>query len=244
MGLLDNNIVRFLRSKNAVSSASYALDNVSNFLTIPNDAAYGAALVVVTSLTNGGTLSIVTDSPTRAIRFYNAENGEMLDNITSVGRYYVPINGIPVLYLRNSVAITDGSVSLYVRLIDEVPESVLLRKPIQLIATANIALSTSLQTIINDLKISDYKYYFISYEVRNGNAVATRIVTINAQPYHKYPYTAETRPGLSETIVDEQNSYSFQTNWQQIRGERIRIFVKEASHTDGDIIYMNLYGVR
>lgn len=247
MGLFDNNLIRVRRAKTYQGATDYDISSVGTLVSITNDNAYGAALIIVSAVSDGAEIIAYFDNAIYKTPIYDATTGDMLMAITKKGRYYVNMNGEATFVLRNLKAVPSGTATIAVNFVENVPDSVLLRKPVQLIGQATVELnSLSRITIFNDIRVADFKYYFIAYFLRNGSGSVVRKIKIEAQPYHPFTFQASNMPGLVETIIDEQNTYSFQTDWQRVRGDGLRVYFTEleSSITEGDMVSVDLYGVR
>lgn len=246
MGLLDNNLFGLSRNKKFINNQTYSLDSVGTIVTLTPNIRYKAVVIVVNSISSGAEISFYNSSPNGFPVFYN-EYGEILTRITKAGRYYINLSGESSGILRNEVAVTSGTCVVSAYYIEDIPDSIITLRPVQLIGQATVPLDTlSLITVFNNIIISNFKYYFISYIIRNGSSSVTRVIQVLAQPYHPYQYQVNNEPGLAENIVDGQDTYAFQSDWQKVRGNGLRLYVKELadSVTEGDTMYINIYGVR
>lgn len=246
MGLLDGNIFGVYRNKKFINNQTYQLDSVGNLVTIAPNVRFKAIAVVVNSISSGAEISFYNETPTVYPAFYN-ERGELIYNIKKTGRYFMRLSGESNGVLRNEKAVSGGSCTLSAFYVEDVPESVVSIRPVQLIGQVSVELnSLSRITVFNDIRVADFKYYFLAYTIRNGSSAIGRKIKIESQPYHPFLFQSSNAAGFVETIVEEQDTYSFQTDWQRVRGDGLRVYFTEleSAVTEGDVLYVDLYGVR
>ena len=123
----------------------------------------------------------------------------------------------------------------------EFPHEILDMKPVQLIASSitSIGQSTIKQVIAytETTNIKNFKFFYVSYVLRNNGSSVNRHVIITSQSYNDVA-------GLYNEIL-EGTKYSNQSAWQEVNGySGIRVFATIDNFQDGDTIETHLYGVR
>lgn len=224
-------------------NTTISLENAGNLKYIPIDYNYECIELYVSSI--NGVCSIVENykmiSP-----IYNA-NGEIVSEINAVGLYFIPVKGI---YGSDKVAIrcdtptTEGSMQVRADYLKKVPYEVTESKPIQKLASAVINVSTSnifvaLPETITRYLTRFFKYYFVAFSIKNNGSAVVKTVTLTSLPFYSTTFS-----GKGEEIL-VKNDYAGQSDWKEMKASfGIRLYATIPDYQEGDIMEIEMYGIR
>lgn len=228
---------------NAIDSQeTFSLTTVQNIKTFSgiNTNKYRCLCLDVSSMTAGAILDIYLGSGT-VNPFYDSEGNIFRKSITKNGIYFIPLTYPIDVVVRNMVAVESGSVKIRAYWMSEFPKNICDIKPIQKIASVKKDItSSSFFELLGQAKtteIVNFKFYYVTYELRNNNASVLRHVVIKAQPYNTFA-------GHTTDILESTN-YSEQSAFVEINGSTgIRFFAIVDDFQTGDTIEFHVYGVR
>ena len=228
---------------NAIDSQeTFSLTTVQNIKTFSdiNTNKYRCLCLDVSSMTSGATLDICLGSGT-VNPFYDSEGNIFRKSITKNGIYFIPLTYPIDVVVRNMVAVESGSVKIRAYWMSEFPKNICDIKPVQKIASVKKDITSAsgfeLLAQTKTTEIVNFKFYYVTYELRNNNVNVLRHVVIKAQPYNTF--------GGQSTEILEDGSYSAQSQYLDVNGSTgIRFFAIVDNFQENDTIEFHVYGVR
>lgn len=226
---------------------TFDLSEVANIKTFTNNGEYGCLCVDVKSISDGASIGFLKSVGYSGFGIYNS-NGAIFSRIEASGRYYV-VCDINSVIMRVYTAVSGGTMVASCSFIKDLPNGIAELRPIQRIGTFTAEItSTDAITLVsyNNTEIRNlmtkFKYFYYSYFLSNsGGTGVIRTCHISVQPYHYYNGTY--KPG-KEKELSVDNGYSYQSEWFEINGQALNIYVQNESRSEGDTIVFNIYGVR
>lgn len=208
---------------------------------------YRCLCINVTAITSGASFYAYSSVDTSAKLIIYNSYGKLLTDITEKGIYYVPVPSPSSISLRNT-ALADSSATIRLSYFKSLPNDVLNLKPVQIIKSNIVNLTSSSRTqVINFTdteNIKYFKYYYLTYQVFNNSAAATRNIVIEVQPYHKNS-SGGRETGKNNQVYEDASSYTGQTEWLEVNATNgIRVYVTCSDYQEGDSISINFYGIR
>ena len=240
-------LISYLSHPNLINGnkITYDLSSVANKATYNNVDNCRCLAINVETITAGAEMYLI-DNKNRVLLLLNSM-GDIVQCINSADIYYTltPI-AIPSVTLRCTKAVDNGTTEVRVCWMPEFPDNIAAQKPIQCLKTINASIESASQFMILNYTDSSnnllrfFKYWFVSYSIKNNGTSVNRTVHLIMQPYHKYQ--SYTTGKAKEFFVG--TNYSEQSDWQENQGLAMRLYVKVDDYQEGDTIDLNLYGVR
>lgn len=177
-------------------------------------------------------------------------NGEIYFYLKDTGIYWIDTTGVDSVYLYCNKAANDTTASITYNLTNDAPKTLESLKPIQLIFSYDVALSSSGGTNVWSLKIPKlFKYFYIAchYE-KTVDSTSTPLTcsgtfsTSDTIVVDGVSKSCESKTLLSWT--DKKTAYSgFIEN--TLMADAPNALVKLTSgYTDGGVMHIRIYGVR
>lgn len=215
------------------------VQNIKTFSGIDTNK-YRCLCLYISSLSSGALLNVYLGSGTTN-PFYDTEGNIFRKSITKNGIYFIPLTYPIDVVVRNMVAVEGGSVNIRAYWMTDFPKEICNIKPVQKIASVkkDITSSSSFELLgeAKTTEIVNFKFYYVTYELRNNNVNVLRHVVIRAQPYNTFAGHA--------TEILESTNYSEQSAFVEINGSTgIRFFAIVDDFQTGDTIEFHVYGVR
>lgn len=235
---------QLINQKVASSSETINLSSVGNKKTFTLDENFECLAIKVTSITGRAIFVGPSNTLTGPIYAYN-DLGEVFNEVTKAGIYYIPLKQIfGSVSIRCQTATQDGSMTFQADYIHKYPVEITQIKPIQNLVSKTMEFtSSSSMTIIGTSElgsiISLFKFYFVSYIIKNNGSAVPREISVTVQPYHVGDFA-----GKSEEICNS-NTYSYQSEWKEVNTSyALRFYIKNTGYQEGDTVTLNVYGVR
>lgn len=172
------------------------------------------------------------------------EKGEINPKFTTGSILYVIVGNGSIVNVVNNIALS-GSILLDITPIDEMPSGIVEIKPIQSITSGTVNATppvdeqhtNSMTTLVSNLNVANFKYFFVQYVLRNGDSATVKEVTLSVS-YNVLNL------GTYASNISTKSLYCYSTPWQEIDGNEITIIADIASYAEGDKVYFNIFGVR
>lgn len=251
MGLFDSN---FFKRKSNISFANNYNVSLANRGTLlddfPTNTEYKVLAIEVSNITGDASISILgklSYGGNNSLKVFDV-NGNIHDAITTNGLYFADISCIREITIYNNIANENSTnVTLTTNLVDEIPSYVKDIKPIQQLASKEVSITSAERINVwldDDIDVSSYKYFFVSYIVRNSeNQAVSRHVKLTKFLFVKHLNSSQLYNALVAT-VSENDGYCYSTDWQEVNGLYCGLGVTVSDYVSGDKILVSIYGVR
>jgi len=251
MGLFDSN---FFKRKSNISFANNYNVSLANrgtlFDDFPINTVYKVLAIEVSNITGDASISILgklSYGGNNNLRVFDV-NGNIYDTITANGLYFADISCIRKIAIYNNIANENSTnVTLTTNFVDEIPSYVKDIKPVQKLASKEVSITSASNINVwhnEDVDISNYKYFFVSYIVYDSeNHGASRHVKLTKYLMVKHLHPNQSYNALVATL-SENDGYCYSTDWQEVNGLYCGLNVQVSDFESGDKILVSIYGVR
>lgn len=247
MGLLDSNKIELQVKKGTIDVSTFT--TAKNTSSVTNSGAYKTIVfdVSVSPYNDGEEWDCIFYLRTPYGSKIFGADGELYNGVRKNGRYYayVMCSDVTFRFDGGNSEISKTATIDYTFCNHEVPSE---PKPIEKLSSTHTTLSSytpgSRLLVMDYVNVTGFKFFFATVYITNSSNQNTqrvfKVETVFSQMYKD----VVSKKSTDVYVVESYEAYLAHTEWQQIYGDEIQLYMKLTDGAEGDNIYVNLYGVR